>query len=222
MRILSSLMAILVLAPALRADPAGLCIDAALAAARQTGVPIQVLLALTLTETGRTDADGGLAPWAWTLNQGGDGQWFDSREQAAAQLQTALDSGASNVDIGCFQLNWHWHGASFASAEAMLDPGANALYAAQHLLALYDSGGSWGAAVSAYHSATPEHAERYMARFEPIYDGLERLAAASSPPDAPLGPPRENRFPLLRAGEGQGRGSIVPLPGAARPLIGGS
>ncbi|MCB6177937.1 transglycosylase SLT domain-containing protein [Rhodobacter sp. Har01] len=199
------------------ASPADLCLAAARSAAAETGVPLRVLLALTLTETGRADGDGALLPWPWTLNKGGEGLWFDSRDTALAHLETALAEGATNVDVGCFQLNHRWHAQSFDSLTAMLDPEENALYAARYVFRLYQDTGDWTEAAAAYHSGTPEYAERYLARFEPIYAALDGRLPEDRAPD----PVRENRFPLLLAGTPQSAGSLVPMSGAGIPLIGG-
>lgn len=196
-------------------DPSALCLSAARKAAADTGVPLRILLALTLTETGRAGPDGRLTPWPWTLNKGGEGLWFNSRQDALAHLETVLAAGVTNVDVGCFQLNHRWHGQAFASLTAMLDPETNALYAARLVLRLYQDSGDWGSAVAAYHSSTPAYAERYLARFKPIYAAL---GDGSPPSENAI--PRENRFPLLLAGATRGAGSLVPLSDTASPLIG--
>lgn len=212
----AALCACLASGPAAASDPADLCYAAARAASAETGVPLRILLALTLTETGRKRKDGTLAAWPWTLNKGGEGLWFDTLTEARDHLETALSEGVSNVDVGCFQLNHRWHGQSFDSLEDMLDPESNALYAARFVLRLYQGLGDWSEAAAAYHSGTPEYAERYMQRFEPIYAALE-----GDLPDTPDSrPPRQNRFPLLLAGTPQSAGSLVPLTASNAPLIG--
>jgi hypothetical protein len=203
--------------------PPALCVAAAEAAARETGVPLGVLLAITLTETGRRTPDGSFAPWAWALNQGGDSHFFTSQDEALDHLFTVLDQGVTNVDIGCFQLNWRWHGQAFASPEAMIDPATNALYAATLLARLYRASGDWSVAAGAYHSATPEYAQRYSARFDRLYAALgEETVLAMA--DAPAPDPEDSRtngFPLLQAGAAGALGSLVPLDQTSRPLIGG-
>lgn len=212
-------------------DPADLCVGAARLAAGETGVPLDVLLALTLTETGRAVGRGPLRPWAWALNQGGASHWFDTAEDALAHLEQALAEGTTNIDVGCFQLNYRWHAAAFASVEQMIDPEANALYAARHIAGLYGRSGDWVAAAGAYHSATPELAERYLARFTPIYSALGGAEGGPTPPAGPVAaawgaadalPERVNMFPLLQSGATGTAASLVPLGGAATPLIGGS
>lgn len=197
------------------AAAADLCLRAAEEAARKTGVPLRLLLAVTLTETGRS-RDGALQPWPWALNRGGEGFWFPTEAEALAVLSDALAQGVTNIDVGCFQLNHRWHAAAFASAEQMLDPRANALYAARLLARHAADEGDWIAAAGAYHSATPEKAAAYLARLEPIHAAL-----GGSPIALSAGEPRVNGFPLLVAGQGAAAGSLVPLAAAGRPLFGG-
>ena len=207
------------------ADPAALCQSAAATAARESGVPLPVLAAIALTETGR-GRGGRLQPWPWTVNSEGRGAWFDSRDEALAHVAAERARGAASFDVGCFQINHRWHGAAFASVEEMFDPLAGARYAAQFLAGLQAELGSWSAAAGAYHSRTPDLAARYRTRFDRILAGLDpatmaqealRLADLTAP-----APPRANAFPLLRPAEAGAGGSLFPAgaPGA-RPLIGG-
>jgi hypothetical protein len=192
-------------------DPSNLCLEAAADAARATGVPYEVLLAVAVVETGRDDR-----PWPWTVNVAGDGQWFDTKDAAEAHAQQMLDQGLTNLDVGCFQLNIHWHSKGFGSLSDMLDPELNAGYAAEFLAGHYAETGDWAAAAAAYHSATPEHAERYRALFEETYASL----GESDMPDPAGDLARDNRFPLLLAGPAGGNGSLVPLATGGGPLIG--
>lgn len=193
-----------------------LCIRAAEEAARKTGVPLQVLLALTLTETGRR-RDGVLQPWPWALNQGGKGHWFPTKDEALAFLSDAVDRGVGNIDVGCFQLNYRWHGAAFDSLDQMMDPHVNALYAARLVARHAADRGDWLAAAGAYHSATPDKAETYLARFGPIYAALGSVSA----PEEAADQPRVNRFPLLMAGQSASAGSLVPSIATGPALFGG-
>jgi Transglycosylase SLT domain len=203
-------------------DASTLCEWAATTAAETSGVPTDILRALTLTETGRS-VQGVLRPWPWAINQGGDGQWFASRDQMLAHAQNLIASGVTNFDIGCFQLNYRWHAQGFASLDDMADPAQNARYAAAYLLAKYQTTGDWGAAAAAYHSATPEHATRYLARFSDVFASLGHSdVVAGAPTPAIAEPDRPNTFPLLVAGRGSSGGSLVPLVAGMRPLFGGS
>ena len=193
-------------------DPALLCDQATHRAARTAGVPLDILLAIARVETGR-DQGRGLQPWPWTVNVGGDGAFYDDAALALAQASQVLDTGTQNFDVGCFQLNYRWHGGAFPSLEAMFDPETNALYAANFLLTLYKSTGSWAQAIGQYHSQSGELAGPYLAKVDALLGGglaqdQVDLQLAGDDPDLPF--LRENNFPLLLAGaSGQG-GSLVP------------
>jgi Transglycosylase SLT domain len=196
-------------------DPSQICVDAAAASAENAGVPFDVLLAVTLTETGRSFG-GTLRPWPWAMNINGESLWLDSAEDTFAAAEAALAEGRSNFDLGCFQINHHWHGENFTSLRAMIDPSTNASYAADFLSELYEQTGSWQDAVADYHSRTPEHADRYSERFAAIHAALADGGVLADAPSRP------NTFPLLQAGTPGSPGSIVPIAPAGRPLIGGS
>ncbi|MGL4281248.1 MAG: transglycosylase SLT domain-containing protein [Albidovulum sp.] len=215
-------------------DPSHICDQVAHVAAERTGVPLSVLKAISLTETGRKRG-GRFRPWPWTINMEGAGHWFDSREAARAYVDKEFARGARSFDVGCFQINYKWHGENFSSLDEMFDPMANALYAARLLGQLHAETGHWGKAAGAYHSRTQKFAERYQARFERIRtplmaeDGTDipeipDIVLAANGPDgteAPLPVPRVNRYPLLQAGKGVALGSLVPLSGrSSTPLYG--
>jgi hypothetical protein len=170
-------------------------------------------VAISVVETGR-----GLTPWPWTVNLGGEGYWLQTAAEAARLVQDALDHGATNIDIGCFQLNYRWHASAFASVEDMLDPDRNALHAARYLARQHARTGNWAAAAAAYHSATPEHAERYRARYE---ETVANLGYASPMRPESLLSPRRNGFPLLMDGAAGRNGSLVPGTSGGFRLIGG-
>lgn len=200
---------ILVPAGAMADDAADLCRDAAERAARTTGVPQVLLQAMTLVETRHSGT-----AWPWTVNVDGAGSWYPDRAQAEAAARRALDGG-SYPDVGCFQINTHWHGAAFPSVEAMLDPETNARYAAGFLLDLYGTYGNWSDAVAAYHSRDADRGADYLARVaSAMADGDAAAQGASFAV-------RQNEFPLLVSGDPATAGSVVPrLPGRA-PLVGG-
>ena len=197
-------------------DPSALCLRAAQSAANRNGVPYEVLLAVAVVETGRDRR-----PWPWTVNLGGEGHWLDGEAEAVALVATAIDKGATNIDIGCFQLNYRWHAEAFASLADMLDPDQNADYAAKYLAAHFAKTGDWALAAAAYHSATPEHADRYRAKFEETYTTLADAGLDGAMGDGALAPvARLNSFPLLVAGGVGLRGSLVPATSGGQRLIG--
>ncbi len=226
------------LAPAARAsDPAALCDAAARQAADATGVPLSVLRAISLSETGR-ERGGKFRPWPWTVNMEGKGVWFDDATKALDFAERGFDRGARSFDVGCFQINYKWHGGHFTSIAEMFQPGANALYAARFLRDLHAELGDWVQAAGAYHSRTPKYAKRYSRRFRRIRANLKALDPAKMPmhalkmvraqmaPERPLSRSvdREiaqlNRYPLLQGGDGgRGLGSLVPVTASAGGLF---
>jgi hypothetical protein len=209
---------------------AELCDRAAAHAAGKTGVPLSVLLAITRVETGRSRG-GTLKPWPWTVNMEGKGTWFDSKDAALAFVYKNYKRGARSFDVGCFQINYKWHGQEFASIGDMFDPEESAVYAARFLLSLYGKKGNWGAAAGAYHSSTETYATRYEKRFNTLRQALANTDVARMPAPAALAPeiqvasatlpetrpgPRINRFPLLQgSGGAHSPGSLFPRTAGA-------
>ena len=169
-------------------DTADICRRAGTIAARELGIPDPVMQAITLTETGRR-LEGRFQPWPWTVNMEGVGKWFATRAEALAFAKAHYDRGARSFDIGCFQINYRWHGHNFASIEQMFDPAANAAYAAQYLRGLYAEKGAWSPAAGRYHSATPKYATRYRARFDQILARLTGDEALPAPVELAATPP---------------------------------
>jgi hypothetical protein len=202
-------------------DSHDLCSNAARSVSRATNVPYDVLMALSLTETGR-GPKGKMQAWPWAVHHDGQGHWFETMQEAVAFSESALQDGATNIDLGCFQLNIRWHAAAFSSVADMITPENNARYAAEYLAKLYLETGDWAAAAGAYHSRNPENAASYQTKFETI---LARLDPAAEVPEQPLtditSGPRTNRFPLLQTGAPGGIGSIVPDRPAGLRLVGG-
>ncbi|MGB7240845.1 MAG: transglycosylase SLT domain-containing protein [Sulfitobacter sp.] len=144
----------------------------------------------------------------------GKGVWFETENEAKAFVREKMGHGARSFDVGCFQINYKWHGQAFASVEDMFDPVLNARYAAKFIASLHRELGDWSKAAGAYHSRTEKYANKYIARFNEIYatqsefaDGITQVSENQS---------HTNSFPLLRV---QARkphlGSLVPLGSSA-------
>ncbi|WP_428545020.1 lytic transglycosylase domain-containing protein [Profundibacter sp.] len=202
-------------------DLSQICDQAAAYAARETGVPLSVLQAISLNETGRKRG-GTMRPWPWTVNMEGKGVWFDTEDEARAFVYQNYKRGARSFDVGCFQINYKWHGQAFASIEEMFKPRPNALYAAKFLLELYREKGDWGSAAGAYHSRTPKYAEKYEVRFNRYRKELigndapqtdvQLVYAEPQPAPAIV---RINKYPLLQSNSTtRTLGSLVPLGNA--------
>lgn len=116
-------------------------------ASTKYNIPIGILYAVGLTETGRKNS---LQPYA--LNIEGKAAFMPSANAAIAKFEEAQAEGATLIDLGCMQINHHFHGSAFASVSAMLDPATNVDYAARFLKELRSREGSWTMAVARYHA----------------------------------------------------------------------
>ena len=208
-----------------------ICDRVAVEASQASGVPLSVLKAISLTETGRR-RNGAFRPWPWTVNMEGTGSWHETRDAALAYVYQHFQRGARSFDVGCFQINYRWHGQHFDSIKAMFDPRGNAMYAARFLRELYAELGSWDKAAGAYHSRTPEHANRYRATYQshrarflhedggeiPVLPALNDLLPDDLSP-GPLRPRRErvNNYPLFLAAGGGEMGSLIAVSESEEP-----
>ncbi|MGO4740452.1 transglycosylase SLT domain-containing protein [Bosea sp. 2KB_26] len=116
-------------------------------AAAKYGVPLGVLYSVGLTETGRK---GSLHPWS--LNIEGKGVFAGSAGDAKRRFEEARRGGAKLIDLGCMQINHHFHREHFTSIEQMLNPRDNVDYAARFLKELKDRHRTWTMAVARYHA----------------------------------------------------------------------
>ena len=123
------------------------CEPQILSAAERYRIPIGILYAVGLAETGRK---GSLQPNA--LNIEGKAVFPPSPDAAIATVEAARRGGARLIDVGCMQINQYYHGAHFRSLSDMLDPQQNVDYAARFLLTLKGRHDSWSMAVARYHA----------------------------------------------------------------------
>ena len=123
------------------------CEPEILRAADRYGVPVGILYAVGLTETGRK---GSLQPNA--LNIEGKAVFAKSAGDAVAVFRKARSQGAKLIDLGCMQINHHYHAEHFSSVEQMLDPRHNVDYAARFLAKLHARHDTWSMAVARYHA----------------------------------------------------------------------
>ncbi len=117
------------------------------AASAKYDVPIGVLYAVGLTESGHKES---LQPYA--MNIAGKAYFAKGIDDALARFGQARAEGIALIDIGCMQINHHFHGEHFASVSKMFEPHANVDYAARFLKALRQQEGSWTLAVARYHA----------------------------------------------------------------------
>jgi soluble lytic murein transglycosylase-like protein len=130
-----------------RADGSLACEREMTRASAQHGVPLNVLYSVGLTETG---SRGGLSPY--DMNVDGAAVHSKSLAEAMARFAQAKGRGAKFIDIGCMQINHHFHSADFHSLSEMFDPARNVEYAANFLKSLKAQEGSWTLAVARYNA----------------------------------------------------------------------
>jgi soluble lytic murein transglycosylase-like protein len=116
-------------------------------AAAETGVPLNVLFSVGLTETGHR---GELGPYE--MNVDGRAVHSETLAEAMTRFQAARAQGAHFIDVGCMQINVHFHGSRFGSVAEMFDPARNVDYAANFLKALKAETGAWTLAVARYNA----------------------------------------------------------------------
>ena len=158
-------------------SPTKICMNAARRAEISNGIPKYLMSAIAITESGRWDqfSKQGYA-WPWTVTAGGNGKFFRSKVAAVAHVDKLRARGRSNIDIGCFQINQHYHPNAFPTLQEGFDAHANAEYAARFLKSLRRKHGSWTLAVAVYHSSTPAKGLPYRNR---VYNHWQQIKTAA-------------------------------------------
>jgi soluble lytic murein transglycosylase-like protein len=129
------------------AQQTNLCEREMAQAAHKYQIPLGILYAVGLTETG---IDGNLH--ANALNLEGNTVYSLTKPQAIERFNAARTAGLKLIDVGCMQLNWYFHGEHFSSVAEMLDPQKNVDYAARFLSELKAREGSWTLAAARYNA----------------------------------------------------------------------
>lgn len=123
------------------------CEEHIVRAAQKYNVPVGILYSVGLTETGR---NGTLHPYA--LNIAGKAVYARSTAHAVELFNKARDKNVKLIDLGCMQINHHYHQHEFSSLSAMLSPEYNVDYAAKFLARLRRRHENWTMAVARYHA----------------------------------------------------------------------
>lgn len=149
---------------------------------RQYGIPTQLLDAISVVESGRYDrAKRATLAWPWTVTAEGNGKYFPTKAEAVAEVRKLKARGIKNIDVGCMQVNLHYHPDAFAGIEDAFEPASNVAYAARFLKGLFSATSHWVTAASYYHSQTPHLAAAYRDRLMKVWNAS---AAGTAPPTA--------------------------------------
>ena len=201
-------------------DAGQACQAAAVQASAETGVPVDVLVAISMIETAEEPAQPDA--WPWTVATDEVRLRFPTRDDAVAYLGGIDSDATSTLEVGCFQLDLIRHARGFESAERALDPHANALYAARLLVELHREKGSWPLAAGTFHSRSIAQARSYAAAVQQLRRSTEgaagRLAGLSTGTGTQV-VSGLGFLPVQRVSDpGTGAPSAPPLLGSLFPL----
>ena len=182
----AALAAVLALAgpsPATAADTSvgaeNLCARSIARSEQGEDIPVHLLTAISLAESGRRDPRGeAIIAWPWTVTAEGRGRFYENREDAIAAVKRLRARGVTNIDVGCMQVNLYYHADAFADLEGAFDPARNVTYAARFLKRLWSRTRSWSRAISLYHSATRLRGRDYRSKVFRLWTQARRQAAA--------------------------------------------
>jgi hypothetical protein len=173
-------------------DNKDLCAAAVSAQEARSGIPKRLLTAISLVESSRWDAGSGKSvAWPWTVTAEGKGRFFPTKAAAIAAVRRLQAQGVDSIDVGCMQVNLHYHPKAFTSLNEAFDPERNAAYGAKFLTDLKRDHGSWQRAVQHYHSST---AERRIPYQQKVYAAWRVAAAAADAPATPSDTARMRRI----------------------------
>jgi hypothetical protein len=154
---------------------AALCSAAIAAAERREALPLRLLTAVSLAESGRWDEERRESfAWPWTVTSGGTGQYFPDKRAAIAAVKRLRAKGVRNIDVGCLQVNLSYHPDAFDDLDAAFDPATNAAYAAHFLKSLRIERHAWSIAVGYYHSSRPDEGRRYSDKVFDLWHAANR------------------------------------------------
>lgn len=178
-----------------------ICANATRHAEEKYRLPKHLLFAISLKETGRWNGERKESyTWPWTVTSGGEGRHYPTIFAAMAEVRRLLAAGTTNIDVGCMQINLHYHGTAFEDLADAFDPLKNTDYAARFLTDLKKRHGSWRDATEHYHSGNSVRGKKYrdavsvlqqkayrgeaVTMADPSIDSLELSSAAADRADA--------------------------------------
>ena len=135
-------------------------------------LPNKLLTSISLVESGVIEGNI-VNPWPWALNVNGKSKYFDNKKDTLSFLKENLQKNR-NIDIGCMQINYKFHGHNFKNLDHILNPEENVKYAAEFLKKLFKRHKSWNEAISRYHSSEPSRKKRYLKKVRNFWDKLRQ------------------------------------------------
>lgn len=147
---------------------------------RQYNMPDNLLMAISLVESGRMMPKQGVVAWPWTINANGKSYMFPTKAEAILKVRQLRANGITSIDVGCMQINLKHHPNAFSSLENAFDPDINVAYAARFLFAKKLDTGSWHKAIGHYHSAVAHINAPYKNRVFKVWEKLNKTYTPGS------------------------------------------
>ena len=135
-------------------------------------LPNKLLTSISLVESGVIEGNT-VNSWPWALNVNGKSKYFDNKKETLSFLRESLQKNR-NIDVGCMQINYKFHGHNFKNLDHILNPEENVKYAAEFLKKLFKRHKSWNEAISRYHSSEPSRKKRYLKKVRNFWDKLRQ------------------------------------------------
>lgn len=193
--------------PANAAEFISTCRTATAETEKTLRLPTRLLNAISLAETGRWHKKNReIIAWPWTVYSEGRGRYLPSKAAAIAEVKKLKAKGVKNIDVGCMQVNLHWHPNAFKSLDDAFDPTINSNYAGNLLKKLRNESKSWNVAVAHYHSRTKKYYVPYKKKVMKLWQEdrrrdtqvrLEKARAKHRAQKAALKKKREARIKKL-------------------------
>jgi len=160
-------------------DPAEACDRAAARAELDFNLPIGLLAAIGIVESGRLSGGATMRrARPWSINVEGRSTFAPSRSDAINIVRAFQARGVRYIDVGCFQVDLFYHPRAFSRLEDAFDPEANARAASRILLMARFGSVGWDQAIAHYHSASMMRGGWYLQRVIAIWPAARtRLAA---------------------------------------------
>ncbi len=157
--------------------PSNICERHIDAAEISLNIPRQLLLAISVVESGVWHEERVRStPWAWTVYAQKRVRRFDTKAEALGKIRRLFNLGMHNIDVGCMQVNLHYHGDAFDNLAEALDPAHNVAYAGTCLKKLYSDARSSSTTIARYHSWTPKFARIYHNKVKAAWTAARRIA----------------------------------------------
>ncbi|WPX97821.1 Putative lytic transglycosylase [Candidatus Fokinia cryptica] len=151
------------------------CIIPAIFYEKKYNISENLLLAITVVESGIYNSEAGMAlAWPWTIGIAGESYRFSTKSEAIKFFNSKVNQGISNIDVGCSQINYRYHAHNFENIEQMIEPANNIAYASYLIVQNYKNTSEWLKAVAQFHSLTPIYAKKYTEKILNVLKSFEK------------------------------------------------